>query len=1156
MKRTLRNTLLNFIFSAFLMLISAQSYASHIVAAELRYKWVSGLTYEITVYLYGDCGPASSGSFSTLPTSTPQVCVYDGPTLQTGAGFPVNCPIQVPTVGAEVTPVCPDSLGFTQCTSTSYTLPGIKKFVYKGTVTLPRTSANWRFVYGGFNGGGAASGRAAAITNLFSPGSTIMQLIDTLNNSVTNTRGNNSSPVLTVEPVPFFCYPGLNCFNPGAVDLFDVSPSQPAGDSLVFSLIAATNNTGGGGCPAPGGPISYISTFCPPTTPASGQFPLSVVDCTPASWSFDQLTGQLCFSPIGAQRSTVVYNVREFRDDTISMSPMVVNHVLVGTLQREMTFLVRPCTLTYPTSKIDSFTGPGDTTAGGHHFFSCANSGTFVNYINPTSADPTLLLTVTATGLSAGFVFSVTGNGTTSPHATLTGNTALIIPGNYTIYVTTTDNHCPLTGSKTIAYTFDILPVPTISEATVVSATCSDKALVKITPGGTGKPWTIKLSHNPALLFPLVDTFRTFLFDTSAVFDSLSPGRYYATIFTAISNNCHVADSFFVDTPHFTITTSHVDPSYCGANDGHVVINGLNPGHLDTVRYNFQGSPQPPQGFFSTAFGTDTVFNLLAGTYDNIIVQEGYCFTNPAGPETLINPPFIWRTVTTKDATKCGFCDGVDTLFGLHPGQLDTIKYDFVPKGGVVSSPYTLSHFITADSMVAITGLCAGTYRNFIVNTGGVCNYLVPGPFVIDAPGILPDFDYVIHYGCKADTVFFTNLSLPAADLTYRWDFGDGVIETSTNPKHVYYNTNNTYTVKLYITNTKCVDSMIKTVTLNNVVSSGFTFSPDPYVCQLSPVTYTSTATGTNLTYLWDFGDGNSDIVPNPSHTYTNTGQYTIKLIVANHVIPTPTFFSPCYDTAYDVVSVDSISALSILATDSVICRGQAITFKGVYSKLGDTLTTWTFGDGIGTVNMDPIIHSYDGENLFTVTLNVKYRSCPEKTTQRDIRVFGLPSVYLGQDTSICPGGIPIRVRDDRNAGNNAARWKWNTGETTSSITVVKPGSYSAVVTIDGCSSSDTIEVKRDCYMEVPNVFTPNGDGTNDYFFPRQLLARGLTSFKMDVYNRWGQTIYSSNSIDGRGWDGNFNDKPQPEGVYIYLIEAKFKDGQMENHQGNVTLLR
>ena len=90
----------------------------------------------------------------------------------------------------------------------------------------------------------------------------------------------------------------------------------------------------------------------------------------------------------------------------------------------------------------------------------------------------------------------------------------------------------------------------------------------------------------------------------------------------------------------------------------------------------------------------------------------------------------------------------------------------------------------------------------------------------------------------------------------------------------------------------------------------------------------------------------------------------------------------------------------------------------------------------------------------------------------------------------------------------------------------------------------------------MPNVFTPNGDGINDYFFPRQLLTRGLTSFSMNVYNRWGQIVFTSTSIDGRGWDGTFNGVSQPEGVYVYIIDATFKDGQKEHHQGNLTLLR
>ena len=109
---------------------------------------------------------------------------------------------------------------------------------------------------------------------------------------------------------------------------------------------------------------------------------------------------------------------------------------------------------------------------------------------------------------------------------------------------------------------------------------------------------------------------------------------------------------------------------------------------------------------------------------------------------------------------------------------------------------------------------------------------------------------------------------------------------------------------------------------------------------------------------------------------------------------------------------------------------------------------------------------------------------------------------------------------------------------------------------MDGCTGSDTVNVSNDCYLDVPNVFTPNGDGLNDYFLPRQLLSKGLASFSMEIYNRWGQVIFTTSSIDGRGWDGKFNDTPQPEGVYVYVIDATFVDGQKEHHQGNVTLLR
>jgi gliding motility-associated-like protein len=206
--------------------------------------------------------------------------------------------------------------------------------------------------------------------------------------------------------------------------------------------------------------------------------------------------------------------------------------------------------------------------------------------------------------------------------------------------------------------------------------------------------------------------------------------------------------------------------------------------------------------------------------------------------------------------------------------------------------------------------------------------------------------------------------------------------------------------------------------------------------------------------------------------------------------------------------------------------------------------------------NVNPVLHSFDNTGLMNVKVDVNYRACPSLSATKELRVFPVPDMYLGEDKAICPGGEPIRINDDRNAANPTARWKWSTGETGPTIVVSKPGTYTAEVNIDGCVTSDTVWVANDCYVTMPSVFTPNGDGVNDFFFPRSILSKGLVSFKMSIYNRWGQLIFETSAVEGSGWDGTLNNIAQPQGVYVYKIEAKFKDGQIEQHQGNITLLR
>ena len=182
------------LFVIFMLFLGIKSYATHVVGVDLYYTYVTGNTYNITLVAYGDCAGAA---FPSLSTSSPLICIYDG---NTSVGS-VSLTLQPPTKGVEITPVCPADSLLTQCTNIAYTIPGIKRFVYTGTYTLPYTSSVWRFLFTGNMGGGTSAGRGSTITNIVGPGSTMIQLVDTLNNVVYH----NTSPALTVLPTPFYC---------------------------------------------------------------------------------------------------------------------------------------------------------------------------------------------------------------------------------------------------------------------------------------------------------------------------------------------------------------------------------------------------------------------------------------------------------------------------------------------------------------------------------------------------------------------------------------------------------------------------------------------------------------------------------------------------------------------------------------------------------------------------------------------------------------------------------------------------------------------------------------------------------------------------------------------------------------------------------------
>ncbi len=115
--------------------------------------------------------------------------------------------------------------------------------------------------------------------------------------------------------------------------------------------------------------------------------------------------------------------------------------------------------------------------------------------------------------------------------------------------------------------------------------------------------------------------------------------------------------------------------------------------------------------------------------------------------------------------------------------------------------------------------------------------------------------------------------------------------------------------------------------------------------------------------------------------------------------------------------------------------------------------------------------------------------------------------------------------------------------------------------TITGCSDSDVIwiYVSKERKVFIPNAFSPDENGLNDYatIFADDASVRSIPSFR--IFNRWGDLVFERENlipnVETEGWDGYFNNKKMQNGVYIYVAEIEFIDGETEIFKGDITLM-
>jgi hypothetical protein len=379
----------------------------------------------------------------------------------------VNASINLSQVGSgvDVTPLCP---GQTSACSGGSSPFGIQQYLFTGTLTLPSGCADWEL-------GWSNCCRNFAITTLNGPGNQATYVPARLDNSTTPC---NNSPVFNNIPTPIVCVNQPVVYNHGVTD--------PDGDDLRFSLTNCLQDAGV--------PVSYGGGY-------SASTPLS----TASGISIDSLTGELTFTPDQLQIGVICVLVEEYR-----------NGLKIGETVRDMQVSVITCNNAPPV-----ISGVNGDTANFSIDFCVGSEICFDFLISDPNGD---VITSTWNGGITGGTLVFTGNGSTAPSARFCWQPTLADTGLSFFTVTATDDHCPVVGSATYAFSVNVSPAAGVINASPDQTIClgeSVSLLASTTPVADSLRWTPAGSlSDPTLANPIASPLQT----TNYVLTAYLPG--------------------------------------------------------------------------------------------------------------------------------------------------------------------------------------------------------------------------------------------------------------------------------------------------------------------------------------------------------------------------------------------------------------------------------------------------------------------------------------------------------------------------------------------------------------------------------------------------------------------------------------------------------
>lgn len=752
----------------------------------------------------------------------------------------------------------------------------------------------------------------------------------------------------------------------------------------------------------------------------------------------------------------------------------------------------------------------------------CSSSSVAIATVTNNLITPTVTAGSTQTITCAAPTVTLTGSATAGSNlswssGSTTNTTTVGGSGIYTLTATS-----PVTGCSATS-TVQVVPSAGTPSGTLGiisnSITCTN-TIVAVSITSTTTPISITWSGTGIVG------------STNTPSTTVSQGGTYTVTITNTSNSC--SQSYPVVVPTNTapvVASASIAPNASiTCNTSSVTLSSTPTG----ANYNYSWSGP------NIISGGNTANPIVgaSGNYSVIVTNSITGCTNALGSAVVFVPTNSVAPTLSLSA------NSITTTCG-NPSATVTVTSNSNPNTTYTWTPPTtgnVSNTSISNPTIGGTGVFTVTVSNTINGCVSAIGTLTLVPDVNLPTFNLSSNTATINCAISSPSV---SLSSTVTPVTYSWNPTPSTGATSANAT---FTATGNYTCTITNTSNGCSTNAAQVAVVINTTAPtvSATVTNTTITCSNSSSTITVLSPGNTLTWTTPSGASAS----NPL-VATTPGDYEVTVTDAiNGCTTTQTI-----TIVSDIVSPDAnAGSATVMPCNSytTILLGTSTTTDAVsFSWNGPSASSITSGANTAT----PLINA---TGVYTLTVTNLVTGCSATSTV-DVST---DNVTAGFDADPMFGEIPLTV-NFTNTSVGATNYSWTFGNgsvstSTNPTTVFNDaGTYTVMLVASSNLCSDTVTkiiiAEEGFTLEVPNVFTPNGDGANDIFYVK---STGVKSAEGYIYNRWGQLLFSWDVLKA-SWDGKgSNGENCPDGTYYYIIKLIDKKDKEHLAPGYVLIAR